>query len=720
LKHSRDYSAASHVCIQLVQSRQQKLSKQGEMQAMKVWCYAPREQVLQSERLSAFVVPQDEVSHSNAELVVAVPDDALGIESIAQALQWQTLSSTEQKVSFGHVSWQTMCGLLQAAAWLGCMPLLSVCESRLMDLLCLDNVVPVARAAERSNALRLLTTAFFLLKAYFCADTDSLERPIRTTANALPRLGLQGIRQGSYAFPHHGWRDVVRSCRARSAGVRNAQPCYTLCTLTRERSPGRPSVFRLVSEHDGKLLLVARQRYAGEGDFLIFGVPEEDDRREQETREKAEAANREEEEREEAAEQRDLEELRKRYPDGDASDAPDEDDDEEEEKAAPPGASAAGGEGAGGEGAGGEGASGEAIGGDGSAGGDGEPASQTASQPAAAAAEPTPAQRAARERRDRRKQRERERKERVEKIAALEAELRQARADAFVESIASAHAEALPEHSACFRGCLSSRWLGLHFSLYDSGLRSEQIAKGFPFPPRQELAAVAYASNLLKSRPHSMTVVVRDTELSSAQGGEDPSPIVDGSPAGGDEATATRDRFADGTGGADEAASPAAAPAAAAPAAAPAAAGGGGGVNGEGVRKPRSTSGRLVSELTGDIDTTSMRTAAASFIGGGSGSLLERKMNGKTEGLSVLHNQMPDWDPKLEAFTLPFYQRVSLPSKKNVHIVNPQAPDDIVLLFGKRAKSEDGMLTTFSLDYCRPVSCLAAFATALTAFFGSE
>ena len=123
------------------------------------------------------------------------------------------------------------------------------------------------------------------------------------------------------------------------------------------------------------------------------------------------------------------------------------------------------------------------------------------------------------------------------------------------------------------------------------------------------------------------------------------------------------------------------------------------------------------SGVVGDIDTTSMSTAAASFIAG-NGSLLERKMNGKMEGLHVLHNQMPDWDPQLEAFTLPFYQRVSLPSKKNVHIVRPEAPDDIVLLFGKRAKDEDGLITTFSLDFCRPISCIAAFSTALTSFFG--
>ena len=138
--------------------------------------------------------------------------------------------------------------------------------------------MPLARAAERSSALKLLTQAFFLLKAYFCAETEEA-KPRRSTRNALPRLTVQGVRQGSYAFPHAGWRDVIRAWRCRGVHIGRAQPCYTLCTMTRERSVGRPSVFRLVNEHDGKLLLVARQRYAGEGDFLIFAMPEEEEER---------------------------------------------------------------------------------------------------------------------------------------------------------------------------------------------------------------------------------------------------------------------------------------------------------------------------------------------------------------------------------------------------------------------------------------------------------
>ena len=85
----------------------------------------------------------------------------------------------------------------------------------------------------------------------------------------------------------------------------------------------------------------------------------------------------------------------------------------------------------------------------------------------------------------------------------------------------------------------------------------------------------------------------------------------------------------------------------------------------------------------------------------------------------MLRNVEPQWNEDAEAYTLPFYQRVTLPSKKNVHITHPDSPDTVVMLFGKRAKSSDGMVTTFSLDFCQPLSTLAAFGIALTSFFGS-
>ena len=143
--------------------------------------------------------------------------------------------------------------------------------------------------------------------------------------------------------------------------------------------------------------------------------------------------------------------------------------------------------------------------------------------------------------------------------------------------------------------------------------------------------------------------------------------------------------------------------------------GGGGGAGGGG---GGGAGGVLASLIT--QGSNAMMASASSMIQTGGTSLEERAKAGKLEGLHVLQNIMPDWDESLEAFTLPFYQRVVLPSKKNVHIVSPDNPDHIVLLFGKRAKSADGQVTTFSLDFCRPVSCLAAMGIALTSFFGSS
>tara|TARA_B100000795_G_scaffold92702_1_gene67815 strand:+ start:170 stop:613 length:444 start_codon:yes stop_codon:yes gene_type:complete len=91
---------------------------------------------------------------------------------------------------------------------------------------------------------------------------------------------------------------------------------------------------------------------------------------------------------------------------------------------------------------------------------------------------------------------------------------------------------------------------------------------------------------------------------------------------------------------------------------------------------------------------------------------------GGMEGVAVLRNSLPTWNEGMGAFTLPFYSRAQLPSKKNFHIVRPEAPDDILLLFGKHSKA--GSLTSFSLDFCRPLSVLAAFGIALTAFGDSD
>ena len=210
------------------------------------------------------------------------------------------------------------------------------------------------------------------------------------------------------------------------------------------------------------------------------------------------------------------------------------------------------------------------------------------------------------------------------------------------------------EHSAAYRGCVSARWLGLQFSLFDGGLRPEHQAKGFlraaqelPSPMRRTCSSRARTRSRWFSRTPTWGRRPRRRQKSAcaAEATVGSSPSVEGS--------------------------------------------------------------------------TLSAAAAALVAGGGSSSLYERSRSGQVDGLHVLQNQMPQWDPKLEAYTLPFYQRVVLPSKKNVHVVQPDAPDTIVMLFGKRSKSRDGRLTTFSLDFCRPVSTLAAFGIALTSFFGS-
>ena len=191
--------------------------------------------------------------------------------------------------------------------------------------------------------------------------------------------------------------------------------------------------------------------------------------------------------------------------------------------------------------------------------------------------------------------------------------------------------------------------MGLRFSVYDGGLRADQAKKAnFPFPVREELATVAYASNLLKSRPHEISMTVRDT---AALEGDAPN----GSAVSGTDGAGTDGAGTDGA----------------------------------------SAARKRMPQPLADLQSEN------------------------APGVHTCHNVMPEWDDALQAFTLPFYQRVVLPSKKNVHVVEPHAPNDIVLLFGKRAKSADGRITTFSLDFCRPISCLVAFGLALTSFFGS-
>ena len=535
---------------------------QGELIPRKQWIRVTAAGLQSSVRLRQLL----ESATADQQLLVAqIHTEALSIEAVARALEWQAATVAEQQHLLEHSSWQSISNIMHAAAWLGSASLLSLCEAKLCAALCLENAVQLARAAERCDTPKLRSRCFFLLKAFFCAD-DGLYRPGRADGKkaSVPRVADRAIRYANTTISHAAWSPVLCAWEATSRRLCTAQPCYMLCTLTRERHPEQPSIYRLVSEHDGRVLLVARQRWPGEGDFYIFAPP------------------------------------------GVASAAAIVGAATKTAPAAPAAADAVG----------------EEQASDGSGSSSRRRASRSACAPAAAATAASTYDKAA--------------------------------VEAFVRSIRDAEPEALPEHSAAYRGCVTSAWMGLRFSVYDGGLRPEQArTTAFPFPVREEVASVAYATNLLKSRPHSLTMVVRDMSIEDVVEAEAEA-VVAAAAQPPPPPTTTTLPPAPETVSAEPMA--AAAAALAAPSAEAAAAEGAGGASGFYSSRRR----RLKDSLANLADTT--------------------------PGVHSCRNVMPEWDEALQAYTLPFYQRVVLPSKKNVHIVQPHAPDDIVLLFGKRAK----------------------------------
>ena len=74
--------------------------------------------------------------------------------------------------------------------------------------------------------------------------------------------------------------------------------------------------------------------------------------------------------------------------------------------------------------------------------------------------------------------------------------------------------------------------------------------------------------------------------------------------------------------------------------------------------------------------------------------------------LHGLKTRKPIWSDDLEAWTMDFHGRVKLASKKNFLLVSENAPTDVLMLFGKVAKS------TFSLDYKAPLTVMQALCGA--------
>ena len=127
----------------------------------------------------------------------------------------------------------------------------------------------------RCDALLLLSDCFYLLRAFFCAaDVDALFPRERSfcSGGPAPVLLPDAVLQGALRIEHGAWAPVHSACLCREAHLRVPQPHYTLCTLQRERHPDRPSIYRLLSEHDGRLMLVAQQSGPGEDRSWCIGA----------------------------------------------------------------------------------------------------------------------------------------------------------------------------------------------------------------------------------------------------------------------------------------------------------------------------------------------------------------------------------------------------------------------------------------------------------------
>mmetsp|Transcript_48998 Transcript_48998/g.115032 ORF Transcript_48998/g.115032 Transcript_48998/m.115032 type:complete len:91 (-) Transcript_48998:222-494(-) len=82
------------------------------------------------------------------------------------------------------------------------------------------------------------------------------------------------------------------------------------------------------------------------------------------------------------------------------------------------------------------------------------------------------------------------------------------------------------------------------------------------------------------------------------------------------------------------------------------------------------------------------------------------------KGLFVLNNLTPEWNEALQAYTMNFYDRVKMASKKNFQLVIPgkEKSSTAVLLFGKVRRDE------YALDFRHPLSCLQALLIVLSHF----
>ena len=130
----------------------------GEMRTRKLYLRAALPLLKQSERLATLL----RSAGVQRMLHVPVNDEYLNIEAIAQAIEWQSLSTAGRQLMMDGTGRDV--GLCRQQRGSDSRPY-SKSESVLCEhLLRIDNVVPLARAAERCGALRLHRACFFMLK----------------------------------------------------------------------------------------------------------------------------------------------------------------------------------------------------------------------------------------------------------------------------------------------------------------------------------------------------------------------------------------------------------------------------------------------------------------------------------------------------------------------------------------------------------------------------
>ena len=109
---------------------------EGELMARKQRVYATERILHRNNHLRALLAGSD----ASQPLVVRVDAEALSIEAVTRALEWQAAPPAERVLLLEHLPWQQVSALLHAASWMGCRQLLKVCEAKLCMQLRLENV----------------------------------------------------------------------------------------------------------------------------------------------------------------------------------------------------------------------------------------------------------------------------------------------------------------------------------------------------------------------------------------------------------------------------------------------------------------------------------------------------------------------------------------------------------------------------------------------------